>query len=177
MSDASWRTISETLAGGASWLEIGFAILVINAIGFAFGARYGPQPGGWYFTKLKKASLNPPGWVFPVAWTLLYAIMGLAIARVWATAPSEVRTAALALFALQLVLNYGWSYVFFGLQWFQYAVWHTLALFAATVGATVAMGAVDPLAGWLMAPYCAWVAFAAYLTIAVARLNPDWEPQ
>lgn len=156
------------------WTVIGF-ILAIKAIGFWIGSSYGPQLGGWYF-EIKKSPLNPPGWVFPIAWTALYAIMGYAIARVWAADGADGRTLALGLFAAQLLLNYTWSIVFFGYKLFDYTVWHTVALLVATLAATAAMFAVDRLAGWLMTPYCVWVAFALYLSYEVSRLNPDGAP-
>lgn len=157
-------------AAGPGWTTILLFVLVIEAIGFAVGSAFGPEPGGWYF-QLEKSALNPPPWVFPLAWTTLYAMIGWAAARIWALPPSGARTAALGLFAVQLVLNYLWSYVFFGLQTLWPAVWTTVALLVAVAAATVAMLRADRTAGLLMVPYLAWVGFALYLTYEVARLN------
>lgn len=157
-------------SSGPSWTTIIVFVVVIEAIGFAVGSSFGPEPGGWYF-QLEKSALNPPPWVFPVAWTLLYAMIGWAAARVWALPATAARTTALALFAVQLALNYLWSYVFFGLQALQPAVWMTVALLVAVVAATIAFFRVDRLSGLLMSPYLIWVGFALFLTYEVARLN------
>lgn len=151
-------------------VALGF-ILALEAAGFVVGGVFGPQPGGWYFT-LEKPALNPPAWVFPVAWTLLYAMMGWAVARIWARRPETPgRRAALTLFWIQFALNLSWSVVFFGLQALQPAVIATILLLAAAMSATAAMAKVDRIAGLLMAPYCVWVAFALYLTAWIAASN------
>ncbi|MEO1328826.1 MAG: TspO/MBR family protein [Pseudomonadota bacterium] len=152
------------------WTALCF-IVGIEALGMVVGGLFAPTPGGWYF-QLEKPALNPPAWVFPVAWTLLYAMMGWAIARIWAR-PAETpgRATALWAFGVQLALNLSWSIVFFGLQALSAAVVATLALLASVLVATAAMARVDRMAGALMLPYCAWVAFAFYLTIWIAGNN------
>lgn len=153
-----------------SWRVIVVAILIVQVIGFAVGAAFGPQPGGWYF-QIEKSPLNPPPLVFPIAWTLLYAMIGWAGARIWTLRGAPGGARAFGLFVVQLLLNFGWSVVFFGLQALWPAVAYTIVFLAAVIAATVAMGRVDRLSGWLMAPYVAWVAFALFLTYEVARLN------
>lgn len=154
------------------WRTALIFILAIETIGFVVGGVFGPQPGGWYF-QLEKPAANPPAWVFPVAWTLLYAMMGWAAARIWARHPATPgRTAALTLFGIQLALNLSWSVVFFGLQALPAAVIATVLLLAAVMSATAAMAKVDRTAGLIMLPYCVWVAFALYLTAWIAANNP-----
>lgn len=164
------QTHEHQLDPGPSWaLILGFA-LSIELVGFAIGGAFGPEPGGWYF-QIQKSVLNPPPWAFPIAWTLLYAAMGWAAARVWQARKAPGGALALGLFALQLALNYAWSPVFFGLQAFWAAVWVNLALLAAAIAAAAAMARVDRLAGRLMAINAAWVGFAGFLSYEVARLN------
>ncbi len=146
-------------------------IVAIELLGFIVGGVFGPTPGGWYF-QLEKPPANPPAWVFPVAWTLLYAAMGYAGARVYVAEGAPGRRAALTLFGVQLALNLGWSVVFFGLQALQPAVLTTIALLAAAMAATAAMARVDRVAGAVMIPYVLWVGFALYLTAWIAAANP-----
>lgn len=126
---------------------------------------------GWYKT-IAKPSFNPPNWAFPVAWTLLFVLMGIAFWRVLRQPPrTPSRTIAVRLFCAQLVVNVCWSVSFFGAHsplagllvivpfWF---------MILATIGA---FRRVDHVAGWLLAPYAAWVAFATVLNAAIWRLN------
>jgi len=141
----------------------------------AFGGQF--APGAWY-AALEKPAWNPPAWVFAPVWTLLYAMMAVAGWLVWrgggsvvggAGAPS--RGIALGVYALQLVLNGAWSWLFFGLQRPGLAFAEIVALWLAILATTVLFWRVKPLAGALLVPYLAWVAFAAVLNLALWRLN------
>ena len=130
-----------------------------------------PSIPTWYAT-LAKPPLTPPNGVFGPVWTLLYALMAIAAWRILSR-PADVpaRKAAVFWFFIQLVLNAAWSCAFFGL--------HSPALgLVVILGLVLAIGVtirrflqVDRLAAWLLAPYLAWVLFAAYLNLGVWRLN------
>ncbi|MEO1292397.1 MAG: TspO/MBR family protein [Pseudomonadota bacterium] len=154
------------------------AIIAFEVIGFAIGGLFGPSGGAWY-SLLEKPALNPPVWVFPVAWTLLYAMMGVAFAMVWTATdlvgrPAAGRITAIVLFFIQLALNYAWSPIFFGAKALDAAVVATLVLLFAVIAAAFAMGKVDRRSGFLMAPYVLWVGFALYLTIEIWVANPEY---
>lgn len=125
----------------------------------------------WYATLVKPA-FNPPNWVFGPAWTTLYALMGVAAWLVWRRGLSSpgVRT-ALVLFAIQLALNFAWSWLFFGIQQPGWAFAEIVALWVAIAATIAAFFGVSRAAGWLMTPYLAWVTFAAVLNLALWRLN------
>ena len=125
----------------------------------------------WY-EELSKPSFNPPNELFGPIWTVLYIMMGVAAWRVWRGADRETVRGPLTLFALQLALNLGWSVVFFGLQKIGAAVATIFVLDVAVAVTTLAFRPVDRLAGLLMLPYLAWVAYATVLNIALWRLNP-----
>lgn len=125
----------------------------------------------WY-ARLAKPSFNPPDAVFGPVWTTLYVMMAIAAWRVWRTADSPSRRGPLTLFLLQLALNLGWSTVFFGLQKIGAAVATIVVLDVGVIVTMLAFRAVDRIAGLLMVPYLAWVAFATVLNIALWRLNP-----
>jgi tryptophan-rich sensory protein len=118
---------------------------------------------------LNKPSFNPPNWIFAPVWTTLFVLMALAAWRV------HSRTgfgAAIGLWLAQLVFNALWSPAFFGLHNIALALADVLVLLGLVVATTIAFFRRDRIAGWLMVPYIAWVAFASALTFAILRLNP-----
>jgi len=141
----------------------------------AFGGQF--APGAWY-AALEKPAWNPPAWVFAPVWTLLYAMMAVAGWLVWRGGGSAVGTGggpsrgiALGVYAVQLVLNGAWSWLFFGLQRPGLAFVEIVALWLAILATTVLFWRVKPLAGALLVPYLGWVGFAAALNLALWRLN------
>lgn len=128
------------------------------------------------FGRLAQPPLSPPAWLFPVAWTVLYVLMGLASYRLFVATPADVNAArarrlTLVAYGVQLVLNFLWSLVFFGagLYWVAFVV--LLAMWALIIAIVVLSRKVDRVACGLMVPYLAWTTFAAYLNIGVAVLN------
>lgn len=132
------------------------------------------EENGWYMA-LAKPALNPPGWVFPIVWTLLYILMGVALAVVLNARGARGRGAALALFAVQLLLNLAWTPIFFGMHRVSLALAVIVAMLIAAIATTILFGRVRALAAWLMVPYLVWISFAAGLTWRVGVLNPDAE--
>ncbi|HRV73196.1 MAG TPA: tryptophan-rich sensory protein [Eubacteriales bacterium] len=109
--------------------------------------------------------LSPPSWVFPIAWTIFYVLMGLSAALVWAAHPKGNKS-ALFPFYLQLALNFLWPLLFFALHLEVAAFVLILALIAVVIWMCVAFFRVRPVAGWLQLPYALWLCFAAYLNLA-----------
>ena len=126
-------------------------------------------PGDWY-DRLAKPSWNPPNWVFPVAWTILYVLIAIAATRVSGLEGSAL---AMAFWALQIALNTLWTPVFFGLKRIKAGMFVIVALWIAVFGALMSTFPLDTLAGWLLVPYLLWVTVAAALNAAVWRLNPE----
>jgi tryptophan-rich sensory protein len=124
----------------------------------------------WYRTLVRPA-IAPPNWVFGPVWTLLYALMAIAAWRVQLSAPSALRTWGLALFLIQLTLNFLWSWIFFKQHAIGAAFLEVLVLWASIAATTLTFARISPLAAWLMAPYLAWVTFASILNWAYWRLN------
>ena len=145
-------------------------IILIEAAGFAVGmlTREGTQI---YADTLNKPVLSPPGIVFPIAWTILYALMGVSAARVILSDGSKARSMGLVFLGIQLVLNLAWSFIFFGAQRFGFALIELLVMVAAVIAMTVQFMKCDPLAAKLQIPYIAWLCFATYLNAAVMVLN------
>ncbi len=122
----------------------------------------------WYAT-LSKPSWNPPNWIFAPVWTALYISMTVAAWLVWRQ--GGLWQWPLALFAVQLVLNATWSWLFFGFHLPGTAFIEVTALFAAIAATTIAFWPKSMMAGVLMLPYLSWVAFAAVLNFTIWRLN------
>ena len=144
-------------------LALCFAAAAVGGIATAGGLR------SWY-PGLRKPSWTPPNRIFGPVWTVLYAAMGVAAWLVWSARDRADVGWALALFAVQLVLNVGWSLVFFGARSPRGGAIVIAALWLAIAGTLVAFWRVDLLAGALFVPYLAWVSFAAALNVAIARL-------
>ena len=124
------------------------------------------------FSALKKPPLAPPGWVFPVVWTILFLLMGVASYLVAVSAaPQRTRQGALYLYALQLAVNFFWSPIFFGTGAYLFAFIWLLLLWLLIVLTVRRFAQIRSAAGWLLMPYLAWVTFAGYLNFGIFLLN------
>jgi len=147
--------------GLVAWLALSFGAAATGAL-FA--------PGEWY-ASLRKPSWNPPGWVFGPVWTALYVAMAVAAWRVWLQDGSPARRRALRAFLAQLGLNALWTPLFFGLHRPGVAFAEIVLLWLAIAWTIAAFRLVHRAAAWLLAPYLAWVTFAAALNFTLWRLN------
>ncbi len=126
----------------------------------------------WY-AGLVKPSFNPPNWIFGPVWTLLYLMMAYAFFRILQLpSATKHRTGGIGLFALQLALNAGWSWMFFGAHNIR-GGFGVIILLLVLIGLTIATFLkIDRLAGLLLVPYFLWVAFASVLNFSIWQLNP-----
>lgn len=124
------------------------------------------------FEGMNKPPLSPPGWLFPVAWTILYILMGIASFLVFtATAPNSSRKNALILYGIQLLANFMWPILFFTLQMCTAAAVLIVLLWLLVLGNLLYFYKIRKIAGYLFVPYLLWVTFATYLNIAVCVIN------
>ena len=124
------------------------------------------------FASMRQPAFTVPGWLFPIVWTILYVLMGVASYIVFeSTADKETKSRALRVYFLQLVFNFFWSIIFFNLNSYGFAFLWLLVLLALVIVCTLRFYSIDKRAGALMIPYIVWVAFAGYLNLAVAILN------
>lgn len=124
-----------------------------------------------YKTQVVKPPLSPPAIVFPIVWGILYALMGIGIARVWLSARSEERADAIQVYLLQLAINFTWSIFFFNLRSYGGALAVLLILLGLIFWMIFRFRRVDRPAARLQIPYVIWVCFAAYLNAGVWLLN------
>ena len=124
------------------------------------------------FAALAQPLLSPPGWVFPVVWTILYLLMGWASFLVWKSgAPQAAKRRALGLYGAQLAVNFVWPLLFFRAGLYGFALIWLVILLVLVAETMLAFGRIDRRAAWLLAPYLLWLLFAAYLNAGVWLLN------
>ena len=128
------------------------------------------KPDDWYRT-LRKPGWTPPPWVFPVVWTPLYIAIAVSGWLAWREAGLFVP--AFAIYLIQLLLNAGWSAVFFGLRRPDLAFGELVLLWLSIAATIVAFAPISAAAAWLLAPYLLWVTIAGALNGSVWRLNHD----
>lgn len=124
----------------------------------------------WYPT-LVKPEWNPPSWVFGPVWTLLYILMAVAAWRIWRRREIPGARAALIAYGIQLVLNAGWSLLFFGLRNPGAALIEIVVLWLLLAWLFLRFRRIDAVAGWLWLPYLLWVSFATVLNATIWHLN------
>jgi len=162
--------MTEIMKERTRWIGLVLFILVCLGAGGLGAIATTPEINGWYRTVIKP-DWNPPDRVFGPVWPTLFILMGISAWLVWK--PSGFMKAAipLSLFALQLGLNVGWSWIFFGMHQIGWALVEILLLWVAILATTVVFFRHSQPAGWLLVPYLAWVTFASFLNFTLWRLN------
>lgn len=151
-------------------VKIILSILLCQLVGIS-GVIGGAGAQQEWFQNLQVPSFNPPGWVFAPVWTILYTLMGIALAIVWRTPASKLRSYAIKIFLIQLLLNGLWSFIFFTWHLPAFAMVDILLLFLLIISTTVIFRRINKLAGFLLLPYLAWVSFASLLNASIVYLN------
>ena len=145
------------------WSLIVFVVLVVIAA--SGGAMF--KPGEWY-RRLRKPSWTPPNWVFPVVWSVLYLMMAFAAWLVWRVDPTSI---AIWFWGAQLVFNWIWSALFFGMRRMDIALWDIGVLWVLVAGFIVTASSASTTAALLFVPYLVWVTIAGTLNWTVLRMN------
>ena len=153
-----------------NWKILCFWIALSEAVGITAGilTRKDVQI---YSSEIIKPLLSPPPVLFPIVWTVLYALMGYGAAKIFISPASKERAMALRLFGLQLFFNFGWCFIFFSLQYFGMAFLWLLALIITVVGMIFFFRKIDKVVAYTQIPYLLWLLFATYLNFSVWYLN------
>lgn len=157
----------------ARWSFVTIPLILL--LGFGAGAVVPSGDASPWYQALSKPAWQPPGWAFPVVWSILYILMGIAIAMILNARGARGRGIAIALFVVQLAVNLSWTIVFFGLHLVSFAAIEILVILALAIATTFAFGRVRRQAAWLMVPYLAWLSFATILAFEIDRRNPYGE--
>jgi benzodiazapine receptor len=145
-------------------------VVLVNVAGATPAILAGPDSA--WFRSLAKPAIYPPSWAFGVVWTLLFVLLGVAVAFVWLDARgTRAGRVALGLFVGQMVLNVAWTPAFFAAENLLAGLVVIVALWPAVLATVVAFGRVDRRAAALLVPYLAWVTFAAVLNYQFMALN------
>ena len=152
------------------WKVYVFWIVLCEAVGIISGLL-SADGMALYNATVSKPLLTPPAWVFPIVWTILYALMGISAARVSLSPPSNWRTWGLNVFTAQLIVNFFWPLFFFNVQAFGFAFLWLILLWVLVFVTIWLFWKVDRIAAWLMIPYLIWLTFAAYLNAMVWVMN------
>lgn len=124
------------------------------------------------YASMIKPPLSPPGWLFPIVWTILYILMGIASYMVINSgADHDLIVKAMIFYGIQLVLNFFWSILFFTYSLYLWAFIELIAMWITIIISTVMFFRTDIKAGILMIPYILWSSFAAYLNYASYKLS------
>jgi benzodiazapine receptor len=152
-----------------------FTVPAIVFLGFLSGRIANSGYGNRWFAALEKPEFMPPAIAFPIAWTILYILLGLALAIVLHARGARLRGIAIVFFLIQLVGNYFWSPLFFAQHKVTLALYLIVGILAVALVTAVLFWRIRKLAAWLMLPYLLWLGFAAALTMEIKRLNPGAE--
>ncbi|PNV62835.1 tryptophan-rich sensory protein [Clostridium sp. chh4-2] len=122
------------------------------------------------YSMLVKPTLSPPGFVFPIVWTILYILMGISSYIVYSS-NSPNKSKALLLYSVQLFFNFCWSIIFFRIELYFFALIWIIALVLIIIIMIKQFRIVSPRAAYLQIPYLIWCIFAVYLNFAIFILN------
>jgi tryptophan-rich sensory protein len=151
------------------WVALLFFLFITYIVAYTAYIFTESSVRTWYPTLLKP-SFNPPNWAFPVAWSILYTLMAIAIWLVWRV-PKESYL-PYYLWALQLFFNFAWSYLFFGIERVDLAFKDIVLLVTFITLTILSFWKYSRVAAWLLVPYLLWVIFAAALNYQIWKLNP-----
>lgn len=153
-------------------VKIVIALIICLMVGYSASVVTRPSVESWYPTIIKP-SFNPPNWVFMPVWTILYIFMAVAAGLVWdkIKEQNEEVKKALGFFLIQLTLNAIWSYIFFGLKNPMLAFVEIALLWLMIYETYFKFDKINKIAGYLLIPYMAWVAFAGILNASIWWLN------
>lgn len=148
--------------------ELSIAVLLPVAVGTV--AAYLTRNAQVSFSMMNQPPLSPPAWLFPVVWTILYVLMGIASYIIWRSDNKDARN-ALQVYLIQLGFNFCWPIIFFNFKCYLFAFFWLVALWVLILITIIKFYRIDKIASYLMIPYILWVSFAGYLNIGVYFLN------
>lgn len=153
------------------WTKALVCVILVMAAGASGGLITAGSISGWY-AGLEKPPGTPPNWIFGPVWSVLYAMMGFALARVWHFVPAgPSKRQALIAFAIQFALNLAWTPVFFGAHLLLVALLIIAVLWITILMTILAFRKLDRTAAWFLIPYLIWVSYASYLNAGIFWLN------
>jgi len=151
-------------------LKLIIALVIPLSVGGIAGAFTATAIGGWFET-LHHPSFRPPNWLFGPVWTSLYILMGISLYIIWQQPANRARNNAIRIFAIQLLLNFLWSFLFFYFHKIGLALAEIITLWLSILAMLYSFYKVKPLTAYLNIPYLCWVTFATILNAGYFALN------
>lgn len=150
-----------------------YIISVAIALGVGALAAFLTRNSMNIYEEINTPPLSPPGFLFPIVWTVLYILMGIGSAKVYVKGKEDgiFVSNALRVYALQLAVNFFWSLIFFNMRAFLFAFIWIILLWVLIIVMIKKFYEIDKLSAYLQVPYFLWVTFAAYLNLAIYLLN------
>ena len=155
-----------------NWKTLLVCILIPLIVGTVAGLL--TMGGMEQFASLNKPPLSPPAWLFPIAWTLLYTLMGISSYIIYISEEPEeksIKSRALSTYGYQLLVNFLWPVFFFNFQWYLFSFFWLALLWILVAKMILEFGAISRLAALCNIPYLLWLSFAGYLNLGIWLLN------
>lgn len=150
-------------------MKLIFWIVLFESIGFLLGLLTQANIEPWY-NHLNKSSLTPPGYIFSVVWSLLYALLAVIAWMLSKHNEASVKP-IIVLFSLQMLMNWSWTPLFFGLHWLVPSALWLVGLTCLNIILIIKVKNTDKRIAWLLTPYLFWLIFASYLNVVIALMN------
>lgn len=151
-------------------VQLLICVLVCLSVGALAGLATASGVNSWY-RYIEKPFFNPPNYLFAPVWSLLYLLMGVSLFMILQDKLHTLKTKALAVFALQLFLNFCWSFLFFKFQLLGWACIEIVAMWLSIIAMILVFRRINKPAAWLQLPYLLWVSFASILNMSIWYLN------
>ena len=151
-------------------LKLVVSLLLPLGLGAIAGMLTSQSVPNW-FANLAKPPFNPPNWIFGSVWTALYILMGISLFLIWKEDASKIRRLAILVFMIQLLLNFGWSFIFFYFKMIGLAFVEIILLWISVIAMFILFYKIKPIAAYMNIPYILWVSFAMVLNGAFFFLN------
>ncbi len=148
----------------------GLIVSILISVGVGALAGLLTRGGMESYSDLTQPPLSPPGWIFPIVWTILYILMGISAYLIYRS-NSPYKKIALRVYAAQLTVNFFWSIIFFNMEMYLFAFLWLLLLLVLIVLMIRIFAKIDKTAAYLQIPYLIWVIFAGYLNLGIYLLN------
>lgn len=150
-----------------NWKNLFISILIPNILGF-LGSLLGNVSNG--FDGIVKPSFTPPAIFFPIAWTILYILMGISSYLIYESSDDDKRN-SLVVYGIQLILNSLWTLFFFRLKWFLFSFVLIIIILILVILMIAKYYKINKISAYLQIPYVLWLVFAAVLSFNVYLLN------
>ncbi len=152
------------------YLKLALCITIPLLIGGISGFATATSINDWYVS-INKPSFNPPNYLFGPVWTTLYILMGISFFMILQSPANEFRKKAVAIFCIQLLLNFCWSFIFFKFQLLGLAFIEIILIWLSIITMIIIFFEINKKAALLQIPYLLWVSFASVLNGSIWFLN------